>query len=275
MHHRSRSRSAMAAIYAQVTVNDMVIARYTADAWRGRVFAVRYFLTFLVSGAAVSLIALLHGRGGFDLVLAVDRGHRARLRRSAPLRSRSWSTASRRSARARSSSRRNKGRRGARRYGRFAIVTSACAPLAASSARRYGHLPCSESIRLSDVAAAEGSVVSDHDLEFGDAGCTRTLSRSWSLAFWGYPPRSTCVSGDTPVDYSPRKIKSVFFSPRLTSIRARSFGPPCVRTLKSRLARAALRFRVPLTKASDVAHGERRGDPEAQVRFLSFHPTRG
>ena len=63
--------AAIIGIYAQVTVNDMVIARYTADAWRGRVFAVRYFLTFLVSGAAVSLIALLHGRGGFDLVLAV------------------------------------------------------------------------------------------------------------------------------------------------------------------------------------------------------------
>jgi MFS family permease len=63
--------TAIIGIYAQVTVNDMVIARYTADAWRGRVFAVRYFLTFVVSGAAVSLIALLHGRGGFDLVLAV------------------------------------------------------------------------------------------------------------------------------------------------------------------------------------------------------------
>jgi predicted MFS family arabinose efflux permease len=62
---------AMAAIYAQVTVNDLVIARYTADAWRGRVFAVRYFLTFLVSGAAVSMIAYLYGRGGFDLVLGV------------------------------------------------------------------------------------------------------------------------------------------------------------------------------------------------------------
>jgi MFS family permease len=62
---------AMAAIYAQVTVNDLVIARYTADAWRGRVYAVRYFLTFLVSGAAVSAIALLHGRGGFGLVLGV------------------------------------------------------------------------------------------------------------------------------------------------------------------------------------------------------------
>jgi MFS family permease len=62
---------AMAAIYAQVTVNDLVIARYTADAWRGRVYAVRYFLTFLVSGAAVSAIAVLHGRGGFGLVLTV------------------------------------------------------------------------------------------------------------------------------------------------------------------------------------------------------------
>jgi hypothetical protein len=60
----------LAAIYAQVTVNDLVIARYTADAWRGRVYAVRYFLTFAVSGAAVSLIALLHGSGGFGLVLA-------------------------------------------------------------------------------------------------------------------------------------------------------------------------------------------------------------
>ncbi len=63
--------TAIIGIYAQVTVNDMVIARYTADAWRGRAFAVRYFLTFLVSGAAVSLIALLHGHGGFDLVLTV------------------------------------------------------------------------------------------------------------------------------------------------------------------------------------------------------------
>jgi len=61
----------MAAIYAQITVNDLIIARYTADAWRGRVYAVRYFLTFMISGAAVSMIALLYGRGGFGLVLGV------------------------------------------------------------------------------------------------------------------------------------------------------------------------------------------------------------
>ncbi|MGE0564936.1 MAG: MFS transporter [Pseudolabrys sp.] len=60
---------AMAAIYAQVTVGDLVVARYTADAWRGRVYAVRYFLTFVSAGAAVSIIAFLYGRGGFDLVL--------------------------------------------------------------------------------------------------------------------------------------------------------------------------------------------------------------
>jgi len=62
---------AMAFIYAQVTVNDFVIARYTADAWRARVYAVRYFITYLISGAAISMIAFLHSRGGFDLVLSV------------------------------------------------------------------------------------------------------------------------------------------------------------------------------------------------------------
>ena len=63
---------AVAAIYAQVTVNDMVMARYTADAWRGRVYAVRYFLLFIGAGGAVGLIALLHKMGGFSLVMGVN-----------------------------------------------------------------------------------------------------------------------------------------------------------------------------------------------------------
>ncbi len=61
----------MVSIYGQVTVNDMVIARYTADAWRGRVYAVRYFLLFLAAGAAVAMIARYHQQGGFELVLMV------------------------------------------------------------------------------------------------------------------------------------------------------------------------------------------------------------
>jgi len=64
----------MAAIYGQVTVGDLVIARYTADAWRGRIYAVRYFLTFVSAGAAVSIIAFLHNRGGFDLLLMTVAG---------------------------------------------------------------------------------------------------------------------------------------------------------------------------------------------------------
>lgn len=63
---------AIAAIYGQVTVNDIVLARYTADAWRGRVYAVRYFLLFISAATAVGMIAILHQWGGFTLVLAVN-----------------------------------------------------------------------------------------------------------------------------------------------------------------------------------------------------------
>jgi predicted MFS family arabinose efflux permease len=64
----------MAAIYAQVTLGDIVVARYTADAWRGRIYAVRYFLTFVSSGIAVSTVAVLYRSGGFDLVLTCIAG---------------------------------------------------------------------------------------------------------------------------------------------------------------------------------------------------------
>ncbi len=61
----------MAAVYGQITVNDLILARYSADAWRSRIYAVRYFVTFMISGVAVSMIAFLHARGGFGLVLDV------------------------------------------------------------------------------------------------------------------------------------------------------------------------------------------------------------
>jgi MFS family permease len=61
----------MAAVYGQITVNDLILARYSADAWRARLYAVRYFVTFMISGVAVSMIAFLHARGGFGLVLGV------------------------------------------------------------------------------------------------------------------------------------------------------------------------------------------------------------
>ena len=37
---------------------------------RARIYSVRYFVTFLASGASASMIAYLHGRGGFNLILS-------------------------------------------------------------------------------------------------------------------------------------------------------------------------------------------------------------
>lgn len=60
---------AVAAIYGQVVVNDAMVARYVPGRLRAKAFSVRYFLGFTASGLAVPLIALLHGRGGFPVVL--------------------------------------------------------------------------------------------------------------------------------------------------------------------------------------------------------------
>ncbi len=59
----------VAAIYGQVTLNDIVLARYTPPAWRGRVYAMRFFLNFTSAGPTVWGIGQLYDHGGFNLVL--------------------------------------------------------------------------------------------------------------------------------------------------------------------------------------------------------------
>lgn len=61
-------------IFGQVTVNDAMVARYTADAWRSRAYALRYFLGFTAAGASVALVAWLHATGGFQLMLQAFAG---------------------------------------------------------------------------------------------------------------------------------------------------------------------------------------------------------
>jgi MFS family permease len=61
----------IAAIYAQVTLNDVVLARYVPPAWRGRVYAMRFFLNFTLAGPAVWGIGWLYDKGGFGTVLWV------------------------------------------------------------------------------------------------------------------------------------------------------------------------------------------------------------
>jgi hypothetical protein len=48
-----------------------MIARYVVPHLRARAFGLRYFLGFSLSGLAVPLIAVLHGMGGFSLLLGV------------------------------------------------------------------------------------------------------------------------------------------------------------------------------------------------------------
>ncbi|WP_336485560.1 MFS transporter [Methylobacterium nigriterrae] len=61
----------MAALYGQVVINDAMVARYVPVAYRARAYSVRYFLGFTVAGFVVPMIALLHERGGFGLVLGL------------------------------------------------------------------------------------------------------------------------------------------------------------------------------------------------------------
>jgi MFS family permease len=75
----------LSAVYGQVLINDLIIARNVADIWRARAFALRYMLGFAASAAAVPLIAIVHrpetGYGpvflimtGFALIIAASAG---------------------------------------------------------------------------------------------------------------------------------------------------------------------------------------------------------
>lgn len=51
-------------MFGLVTANDATVAKYTVDAWRGRVYAVRYVITFGVSAGAVPLVSFMHEHAG-------------------------------------------------------------------------------------------------------------------------------------------------------------------------------------------------------------------
>jgi MFS family permease len=85
----------LSAVYGQVLINDLIIARNVADLWRARAFAMRYMLGFAASAGAVPLIAILHrpetGYGpvfvvmaGFALVIAASAGLYAMVTARAP-----------------------------------------------------------------------------------------------------------------------------------------------------------------------------------------------
>jgi MFS family permease len=62
----------MVLVFGQIPINDTLIARHTPDIWRGRVYSVKYVLSFTVSAAAVPSIAWLYvNEGGFQTMFLV------------------------------------------------------------------------------------------------------------------------------------------------------------------------------------------------------------
>ncbi|MEO9959803.1 MFS transporter [Nisaea sp.] len=58
------SVAVMVLVFGQIPINDTLVARYTPDRWRGRVYAVKYVLTFTVSAAVVPGLSWLYDTGG-------------------------------------------------------------------------------------------------------------------------------------------------------------------------------------------------------------------
>lgn len=62
----------MLVVFGQIPVNDAMVARYTADSYRARAYAVRYLVSFGASAIALPLVALLRRlTGGFQEVFQV------------------------------------------------------------------------------------------------------------------------------------------------------------------------------------------------------------
>jgi MFS family permease len=62
----------LAAVYGQVVVNDLLVARSVPDGWRARAYAVRYVLGFSTAASVVPAIAWLHTpEDGLNPVFAV------------------------------------------------------------------------------------------------------------------------------------------------------------------------------------------------------------
>ena len=51
-------------VFGQIPINDAMIARYTAEEWRARAYAVRYVVSFGASALAVPLVAWIYKSSG-------------------------------------------------------------------------------------------------------------------------------------------------------------------------------------------------------------------
>ncbi|NQV60588.1 MAG: hypothetical protein HQ502_13025, partial [Alphaproteobacteria bacterium] len=51
-------------VFGQIPLNDTLIARYTDDHWRARIFSIKYLITLSVAALAAPVVAILRGMSG-------------------------------------------------------------------------------------------------------------------------------------------------------------------------------------------------------------------
>jgi hypothetical protein len=65
----------MMMVFGEIPIQDALLARTTNDAWRARLYGVKFVLAFGTSAAVVPLVSWLHGAGGdFMIIYAVLAG---------------------------------------------------------------------------------------------------------------------------------------------------------------------------------------------------------
>ncbi len=64
----------MFVVFGQIPINDVLIGRLAHSDWSSRAYALRYVVTFSVMAMSVPLIALVHGRWGFDALFSLLAG---------------------------------------------------------------------------------------------------------------------------------------------------------------------------------------------------------
>jgi MFS family permease len=60
----------MLAVFGQIPINDVLVARIAREEWRSRVYAFRYVVTFLVAASTLPVIAWVHANWSFAVLFA-------------------------------------------------------------------------------------------------------------------------------------------------------------------------------------------------------------
>ena len=61
----------MLAVFGQIPINDVLVGRIASSAWRSRLYAIRYIVTFSVMASTLPVIAGIHASWGFSVLFAV------------------------------------------------------------------------------------------------------------------------------------------------------------------------------------------------------------